>query len=133
MARVEVHGDRVVIKMTSSEKLAALRRKDIVLDRSAITSAVVTNDPWIWVRGVRSPGAFVPGALAVGTWRSASGRDFMLVRRGRDTVVIDLEQPEEALERGWVGEFDTFTRVIVSTVHAAELIRALRLDPPPAE
>lgn len=129
MARVEVHPDRVVIRMTAAERFAAMRRRDIVLDRSAITSAIVTDDPWVWVRGVRVPGATIPGRLAAGTWRNFSGRDFVLVRRGRKAVVIDFENPEGAEEdHGWHGEFDHFSRVIVSSVHAGELIQALRLD-----
>ncbi|WP_053351221.1 MULTISPECIES: hypothetical protein [Leucobacter] len=129
MARVEVHPDRVIIRLTASEKIAAMRRRDIELDRTAITSAIVTDDPWVWVRGVRAPGASLPGTLAAGTWRNFTGRDFVLARRGRKAVVIDFETPEGADEdHGWHGEFDHFSRVIVSTVHAGELIQALRLD-----
>ena len=129
MARVEVHSDRVVIRLTASERFAAMRRRDVVLDRSAISSAIVTDDPWVWVRGVRAPGAALPGRLAAGTWRNFTGRDFVLVRRGRKAVVIDFENPEGSEEdHGWRGEFDHFSRVIVSSVHAGELIQALRLD-----
>lgn len=128
MARIEVHADRVIIRLTAAEKTVALRRKDIVLERAAIRSAIITEDPWVWIRGLRSPGAALPRGLAYGTWRTRSGRDFVLARRGREAVVFDLDIPEDADEnRGWVGEFDTFSRVIVSTVHAAELVRALRL------
>ncbi len=119
----------MVIRLTAAERVSAFRRRDITLDRSAITSAVITDDPWVWIRGVRSPGTRVPGTLAVGTWRSAAGRDFVLVRSGRDAVVIDLDT-SGASERGWVGEFDDFSRVVISTVHAAELVRALRIDGP---
>lgn len=129
MARVEVHGERVVIRLTAAERVSAFRRRDITLDRSAITSAVITDDPWVWIRGVRSPGTRVPGKLAIGTWRSTAGHDFVLARSGREAVVIDLDTSEGS-ERGWVGEFDNFSRVIISTVHAAELVRALRLDGP---
>ncbi|KIP52154.1 hypothetical protein [Leucobacter komagatae] len=129
MARVEVHTDRVVIRLTAAEKTVSLRRRDIVLDRAAIRSAVITEDPWVWIRGIRSPGAGLPRGLAYGTWRTRGGKDFVLARRGREAVVIDLEVPESADEnRGWIGEFDTFSRVIISTVHAADLVRALRLD-----
>ncbi len=129
MARVEVHADRVVIRLTNAEKVSALRRRDLTLDRAAITSAIITDDPWVWLRGVRSPGTHVPGTLAAGVWRSFAGRDFVLARKGRDAVVIDLDVPPAAEEdRGWVGEFDPFTRVILSTTHAAELVAALRLD-----
>ncbi|MGO2139683.1 MAG: hypothetical protein ACTH30_04665 [Leucobacter sp.] len=129
MARIEVHADRVILRLTAAEKTVALRRRDIVLDRAAIRSAVITEDPWVWIRGIRSPGALLPRGMAYGTWRTRKGHDFVLARRGREAVVIDLDVPESADEnRGWVGEFDTFSRVIVSTVHAADLVRALRLD-----
>lgn len=134
MARVEVHEDRVVIRLTTAEQITALRKRDVVLDRSLITSAIITADPWVWIRGVRAPGAHIPGKLAMGTWRNFAGRDFVLARSGRDAVVIDLEVPEGAEEdRGWIGEFDPFSRVIVSTSHAAELIRALRIEGDPAQ
>lgn len=129
MARVEVYEDRVVIKLTAAEKLAALRRQDVTLERAAITSAVITEDPWIWIHGVRAPGTHVPGKYAAGTWRNLTGRDFVLARSGRSAVVIDFERPEHPDEqRGWVGEFDQYSRVILSTTHAAELVRALRLE-----
>ena len=129
MARVEVHADRVVIRLTAAEKVAAMRRRDVVLDRASITSAVVTDDPWVWIRGVRAPGTYLPGRLASGTWRNFAGRDFVLARSGREAVVIDLETPEGAAEdHGWVGASDPFSRVIISTTHAGDLIQALRLE-----
>jgi hypothetical protein len=128
MARIEVHADRVVIRLTTSEKTLALRRRDIVIDRSAITSALITNDPWIWISGVRAPGTHLPRRMAIGTWRTLTGKDFVLVRAGREAIVIDIDVPEELDEDGiWVHEFSAFSRVIISTTHAAELIRALRL------
>lgn len=122
MARIEVHEDRVIIRLTASEQLLALRRKDVVLDRAAIASAIITDDPRIWIRGVRAPGARVPGGLAIGTWRGSAGRDFIAVRAGRDAVVLDFE---DAPRREG---FDDFSRVVISTSHAAELVRALRID-----
>lgn len=129
MARVEVYPERVVIRLTAAEKPLAIRRRDVVLSREAITSAVITDDPWVWIRGVRSPGTHLPGKLALGTWRGPGGRDFLLARSGRPAVVIDLDVDERVAEdRGWVGEFDHFARVILSTNHAVGLVRALRLD-----
>lgn len=129
MARVEVHADRIVIQLTTAEKVATLRRHDITLERAAISSAVITDDPWLWIHGVRAPGTHVPGKYAAGTWRNLTGRDFVLARSGREAVVMDFERPEHPDEGGgWVGEFDQYSRVILSTVHAADLMRALQLD-----
>lgn len=129
MSRVEIHVDRVVLQLTAAEKALSLRRRDIVIDRNLISSALITVDPWVWLRGVRSPGTHVPGRFAYGTWRSLSGRDFALIRRGVSAVVIDLDAPNA--DQQVVAEqegFDELARVIVSTARAVELIEALKLD-----
>lgn len=118
MARVEVFPERVVIKLSRPERALALRRADVVLDRDSITSALITDDPWVWLRGVRSPGTHLPTKLAMGTWRGLGGKDFVLIRSGRPAVVLDFDVPDD----------DGFERVILSTGHAADLIRALRLE-----
>jgi len=129
MARIEVHPKELVIRLTAAEKTIAMHRRDIVLSRDAISSALITDDPWVWLRGVRAPGTHVPGRIAFGTWRALGGRDFVAVRNRKPAVVIDFELPDDVEdEEGWVGEHDQYSRVIISTNHAAELIRALRLD-----
>lgn len=103
-----------------------MHRKDVVIDRSAITTAIITDDPWIWLRGVRAPGTYLPGRLAYGTWRNLAGRDFVLARRRRAAVVIDVDVPEEAEEgRGRIRGFDDYSRIIISTAHAVGLVQAL--------
>lgn len=114
----------MVIRLSAAERLLAVRRKDLVLDREAITSTLITDDPWVWVRGVRSPGLRMPGGLALGVWRGSSGRDFVLARSGRPAVVIDFD-PDMVRTSADV-EFDAFTRVVISTNHAADLVQALR-------
>ena len=122
MARVEVHEDRLIIRLTVSEQITALRRGEIVLSREAISSAVITEDPWVWIRGVRAPGTSIPRRIAMGTWRGSSGRDLVLVRSGRAAVVLDFNDGDQS------PEFDHFARVIISTEHAAELVQALRVE-----
>lgn len=126
MARVEVHADRVVVKLTRAEKLLSLRRHDVVFERDLVSSVLITDDPWVWLRGVRSPGTHLPGRLAYGVWRNLSGRDFALLRRGVPAVVLDLEAADSHTAHE---EFDDFARVILSTTHAAELVQAMRLTP----
>lgn len=123
MARVEVFADRVVIKLTTTERALALRRRDVVLTRDAITSALITDDPWVWLRGVRSPGTYLPTKLAMGTWRGLGGKDFALIRSGRPAVVLDFDTSSSETSAG-----DEFERVILSTEHSADLISALRLE-----
>lgn len=132
MARIEVYPERVVIRLTAVERALSMRRSDVVLSREAIASAVITEDPWVWLHGVRSPGTHLPGKLALGTWRGHGGRDFALIRSGRDAIVLDFERDEAGQSKhgGASGgeEYDDFARVILSTTHAAELIHALRLE-----
>ncbi|MDF2443415.1 MAG: hypothetical protein JWR01_1618 [Subtercola sp.] len=118
MAVLFVHPDRLEIRLTRAEKLMSLRRSDIEVPLDNIRSAVLTEDPWIWVRGIRAPGTAVPLTLAVGSWKFHDGKDFLLIKGTRTSVVIDIEGAE-------------FSRVIVTTRHSLTLLRSLRL--PPAE
>lgn len=128
-----MHPDRVVISLSRAEKLLAMHRKDIVINRAEVRSALITDDPWIWVRGVPSPGTHLAGKIACGVWRGLGGEDFLLVRGKNKAVVIDLEtnrspKPAAIESVDAEPEFSHFGRVIISTAHATELIRALKLD-----
>ncbi|WP_174776338.1 MULTISPECIES: hypothetical protein [Cryobacterium] len=115
MASLRVHPDRLEIHLTAAEKTLAFRREDVVIQRENIRSVTITDDPWIWVRGIRAPGALVPLVLAVGVWKFHGGKDFLAIKRRRQAVVIDL-----------IG--DDFARVILSTNHAPDLIASLKLE-----
>jgi hypothetical protein len=116
MADLHVHSDRLEIHLTAAEKVLAFKRDDLVLPRESIRSVSITEDPWIWIRGIRAPGAQVPLTLAIGTWKFHGGKDFLLIKgKQRAAVVIDLEGEE-------------YSRVIMSTPHAAKLIETLRVD-----
>lgn len=114
MALLRVYPDRVVVRLTQVEKALGVRRSDVTVQRDDIRSATITTDPWVWVRGRRSRGVGVPGMLTVGAWQHNAGTDFLLTRPGRDAVVLDLAAGE-------------FSRVIVSTAHAAAFVDALRV------
>ena len=115
MASLRVHPDRLEIHLTPAEKTLAFRRENLVIARDTIRSVTITDDPWIWMRGIRAPGALVPLVLAVGTWKFHGGKDFLAIKRKRQAVVIDL-----------IG--DEFARLILSTNHAPDLIASLKLD-----
>ncbi len=104
------------VVLSPAEKALARRRRGLLMPRSEITRVQLTDDPWTWLRGVRSPGTYVPATLAAGTWQYAGGKDFALIRRNRPGVVIDLTGHEE------------FQRVILSTRHGLALVQALRLE-----
>ncbi|PFG29484.1 hypothetical protein [Paramicrobacterium agarici] len=115
MASILLHSDRLEIKLTAAEKMLAHRKDSLVIPRDSIRSVALTDDPWIWVRGVRAPGTAVPLTLAVGQWKFHGGKDFLVLKGARPAVVIDLVDEE-------------FRRVLVSTRKGVELIAALRLE-----
>jgi hypothetical protein len=118
MAILFVHTDRLEIRLTRSEKILSLRRANIEIPLDSLKSATLTEDPWIWLRGIRAPGAAVPLTLAVGTWKFHDGKDFLLIKGTKTSVVLDLVDHD-------------YSRVIITTAHALDLLRALRV--PPAE
>ena len=118
MAVLFVHTDRLEIRLTRAEKMLSFRRSSIDIPLESIRSAVLTEDPWVWVRGIRAPGAAIPLTLAVGTWKVHDGKDFLLIKGTRTSVVIDID-----------AEDAEFMRVIITTTHALDLLRALRLPP----
>jgi hypothetical protein len=129
MAKLRVHPDRLEISLTRTEKALAMHPADIVIPRAAILSAVITGDPWSWLRGIRAPGTHLPGTLAIGSWRYEGGRDFYLVRRRRASVVIDIELESSASsEEHPAPASSDYRRVIISTSQAGQLISALRLS-----
>jgi hypothetical protein len=117
MAQLRVHNDRIEVHLTPAEKTLALRSDDIVLQRDDIRSATVTDDPWVWIRGIRRRGSEIPLVVAVGVWKYHGGTDFVIVKGKRQAVVLELAAGE-------------FTRVILSTNHSAALIDRLKVEPP---
>ncbi|MBN9170015.1 hypothetical protein [Microbacterium sp.] len=104
----------VVLSLT--EHALSFRKQNVVIERSQISRVQLTDDAWTWLRGVPDPGTYVPVAVAMGSWKSAGGRDFAIIRRRKPSVVIDLEGHPE------------FQRVILTTRNGLALIQALRLD-----
>lgn len=117
MAHLRVHNDRIEVHLTPAEKALALRADDLVVQREDIRSATVTDDPWVWIRGIRRRGTEVPLVVAVGVWKYHGGSDFVIVKGKRQAVVLELAAGE-------------FTRIILSTNHSAALIDRLALGDP---
>jgi hypothetical protein len=116
MVTLLLDSTQLEVALSPVEHALSFRRKNVRIERSAITKVQLTDDAWTWLRGVPDPGTYVPVAVAMGSWKSSSGRDFALIRRRRPSVVIDLDGHPE------------FERVIVTTRHGVALVQALRLD-----
>jgi hypothetical protein len=116
MVTLLLDSTQLEVALSPIEKTMALRRTNVKVPRETIVRAQLTDDAWTWLRGVPNPGLYLPVAVAMGTWKSAGGNDFALIRRRRPSVVIDLEGHDE------------FERLVLSTRHGAALLQALRLD-----
>ncbi len=104
------------VVLSPIERAATFHRENLRIERETITKVQLTDDAWTWLRGVPGPGTHIPGVLAAGTWKAAGTTDFVLIRRRRPSVVIDLEGDE------------SFQRLIFTTRHGLALTQALRLD-----
>lgn len=106
---------RLEVVLSPVERALAFHRENLRIDREAIAKVQLTDDPWTWLRGVASPGTHIPATIAAGTWKTQSGVDFVMIRRRKPGVVIDLEGAE-------------FERLVLTTRHGLALTQALRLD-----
>ncbi len=116
MVTLMLDSEQLEVVLTRAERGFALRGENIVMPRATITKVMLTDDAWIWLRGFRRRGTHVPGVIAAGTWKSGNGEDFVLVRGHRPSVVIELDGSGE------------FIRIVLTTRHGIELVKALRLD-----
>ena len=104
------------VVLSPIERAATFHRENLRIARDTITKVQLTEDAWTWLRGVPSPGTHIPSILAAGTWKGAGSTDFVMIRRRRPSVVIDLEGDEQC------------QRLILTTRHGLALTQALRLD-----
>jgi hypothetical protein len=104
------------VVLSPLERAVTFRRDNIRIARDTIAKVQLTEDAWTWLQGVPNPGTHIPGILAAGSWKAAGSLDFVLIRRHRPSVVIDLEGDDE------------YRRLILTTRHGLALTQALRLD-----
>ncbi|WP_434811054.1 hypothetical protein [Microbacterium sp. bgisy189] len=116
MVTLLLDSTRLEVRLSVTERALSLHRGDVHVERSGIRKVQLVDDAWTWLRGVASPGTHLRGVLAMGTWKSAAGSDFVIVRRGRPAVVIDMAEDAE------------FSRLVLSTRHGLALVQALRVD-----
>ncbi|UWF77375.1 MULTISPECIES: hypothetical protein [Microbacterium] len=104
------------IVLSPIERATTFHRGNLTVAREHITKVQLTDDAWTWLRGVPGPGTHIPGVLAAGTWKAAGTTDFVLIRRRKPSVVIDLVGDEQ------------YQRLILTTRHGLALTQALRLE-----
>jgi hypothetical protein len=117
MAEVSVAGGVLKIELTVSERVLALHGRDVEVPLVLICVVTGVVDALSALRGMRAPGAGIPGKLALGTWRGRSGganfHDFVLVHHNGPGVVVTT-----------TGE--GYDRLVIGTQDPAALVAALR-------
>ena len=98
MATLTLTPDRLLVRLTTAEKLAGLHA-DVEVPLAAIRSVRVEQDPLAAVHGVRAPGLSLPGRVKIGTWRGRGHRSLVVARRGIPAVRIEVDgaKPDELL------------------------------------
>ena len=119
MARVGREGDELVVRLNDLEKAGALRG-DVRVPLSAVRAVTVSERPFRDLRGLRAPGAGLPGVIALGTWRYRGGKDFAALYRGGPALVVELD------------EGAPYRRLLVSAHDAVALRDELVADTTPA-
>ena len=114
MARIEIEGDSVVVRLSVLERLGAFVGSDPRGRVEAVRAVRVSDRPWKELRGLRAPGTGLPGAIMLGTLRYTGGRDFAAVYgKSRKAVVVDFEG-------------DRYGRFVVTQNRAEEVAATIR-------
>ncbi|MDQ1124263.1 hypothetical protein [Microbacterium trichothecenolyticum] len=116
MVTLLLDSTQLEVVLSPTERAMSFHKTNIVVPREHIDRVQLTDDAWTWLRGVPNPGINLPVAVAAGTWKSAGGNDFVIIRGRKPSVVVDLTGHDE------------FERLVLTTKHGVALLKALRLD-----
>jgi hypothetical protein len=95
MAKVQVVGDQIQLKLSIWEKLGALHG-DLNAPIAAISKVEFAEKLWgsETLRGVRAPGTALPYVVLLGTLRGLKYRDFVAMKgRGEGAIITFSEGP----------------------------------------
>lgn len=120
MAQLRLFRDHLEVHLSLAESLLALRRAPVIVARDTVRSAIVTEDPWIWLQGLRAPGFVIPRVVAVGSMWSRGGQDFVVMKGTRPALILELRP----------GTAQPYSRIILTNPKAAEVVRLLKPQPP---
>ena len=89
MPELLIEGDDLVLHLSLLGKIAALHG-DVRVPLHTVSEVAEETDPWVHLRGIRSPGKVLPALIAYGTRRHRGGRDFAAVQGTGPAVRVDL-------------------------------------------
>ena len=110
MANVSVADGALHIELTVPERVFSLHHASLAIPLTQIRGVRIVRDILGQLRGLRMPGAGIPGVVAIGTWRgTVDGRrfhDFAVIRSAGpglvvstsgeyDRLLIGADEPED--------------------------------------
>jgi hypothetical protein len=90
---VEVEGENLVLRITGRDAFYALCR-GMTIPLDCIQGITVVAAQKVPKKGLRWPGLEIPGALRAGSYGLGDRRDFWLVRKAPELLVVELESGE---------------------------------------
>jgi RimJ/RimL family protein N-acetyltransferase len=90
VARLQIAGNELLVRLNRLEKLASLRG-DVHVPLRSVKEVRATSQARTEVRGIGSPRTGFPGVIALGTWRGSFGKDFVAVYGRKPGVVVELD------------------------------------------
>lgn len=111
---IDIDGQNLVVQITGRDAIYAMSR-GWTLPLDCIRGITVVPAHQVPQQGLRWPGTGIPGALRAGSYGFGDRRDFWLVRKAPELLVIEL----------WPGE--PYRRIILEVPEVRE--EALRLRP----
>jgi hypothetical protein len=89
MARVSIDGDDLIVEIEGMDKLWALKSR-LTIPLANVRGATIDPGMVAEPKGVRAPGAHVPGVITAGTFHRDGERVFWDVHDAARAVVIEL-------------------------------------------
>ena len=89
MATIAVDGNDLVVRLSTLERIGALRG-DIRLPLASVRVVRVSDTPGSELRGIRAPGIGVPGVISLCTRRGLGFRDFAAVYGRCPVLVVEM-------------------------------------------
>jgi hypothetical protein len=90
VATIDVQGDRVIVRLSTAERILAFAGSDPEAPLSAVRAVRVVRPAKHAIRGFRAPGTGLPSVVALGHWRG-KGHDFVAVYGDHAGVVVELD------------------------------------------
>ncbi len=91
MVSIGLETGELRLELTRGEKLAALRKSNVVIPWPDIRSVEAVAEPIRLVHGLRVPGLGIPGRTKIGTWRSKGRKTFAVTHKAAPGLRIMLQ------------------------------------------